>query len=104
MPVIKEILEAPVHILVLPPILEESIHQSQVITLLTHKFGMCVTGLALLVLGPEEDVGRVEAGNDSHDFIHAVVLGGAEQDFRELWLEGELGHAFSLGSQVSIII
>lgn len=73
---IEEILEAPVHILILATVLEESIHEGQVIAFLTHEFGVCVTGLSLLVLGPKEDVGRIETGNDGHNLVDAVVLGG----------------------------
>ena len=75
MPVVQEIFITPVDILVLSLVLEESIHQSEMVALLTHKFCMGVSGLAELVLGPQENIGSIETGNNRDNFIDAVVFG-----------------------------
>ena len=77
MAVVQEIFIAPVDILVLSLVLEEGIHQSEMVALLTHKFRMGVSGLPQLVLllRSQENVGSVETGNNRDDFIDAAVFG-----------------------------
>jgi hypothetical protein len=56
---VEVVLETPVHILVLSPVLKEGVHESDVIAILTDEFCMGVACLGLLVLGTQEQVGGI---------------------------------------------
>lgn len=101
---VEEVVEAPVNILILATILEEGIHESEMVSLLVHKLGMRICCFSLLVLRPKEDIGSVEASDDGEDLIDAVELGRAQQDLGKLRLKGKFRHSFAFRSQISFIV
>jgi hypothetical protein len=83
---IEEILIAPIYVLIFSLVFEKGIHQSDVISLLAHKFRLCICGFSHFILRTQENVGRVQAGHDGKHFINALIFGRSEKDLGELGL------------------
>ena len=104
MAIIEVVFVAPVHILIAPLELEESVHQSNMIPLLTDKLRLRVQCLIQLLAGTHEDIWHVQTCHDCQDLVDTVVFWRGQQHFRQLRLKREFSHSLTQSCQLSFVV